>query len=182
MFVCILGKCFGKYSTLCVWSNVKQNNNKKPTPKTTGNGNHHCQPPKPTPQPTTNSISHNNPSPKTTHRPPQILKQTTTTNPQIDPSTKSNRNPQNKKQINKIHRPYLIGIQAPPRPHATVTTVTHYDHHEHQIPRTIRTDKQTPSRAMPPQQPRESATTETPLRNPEQKTPKLKKVFNPIQA
>jgi hypothetical protein len=34
--VCILGKCFEKYSTLCVWSNVKQNNNKKTTPKTTG--------------------------------------------------------------------------------------------------------------------------------------------------
>ena len=55
VFVCILGKCSGKYSTLCVWSNVKQNNKKNLYPKpseSTKNGNHHCQPPKPTPQPT----------------------------------------------------------------------------------------------------------------------------------
>ena len=61
MFVCTLEKCFGKYFTLCVWSNVKQNKT-KPTPKITGNGNHHCQP---NPQPTTNSTSHNNPPPIT---------------------------------------------------------------------------------------------------------------------
>ena len=55
VFVCILGKCSGKYSTLCVWSNVKQNNKKYPHPKppeSTKNRNHHCQPPKPTPQST----------------------------------------------------------------------------------------------------------------------------------
>jgi hypothetical protein len=49
VFVCILGKCSGKYSTLCVWSNVKQNNKKNPHPKppeSTKNGNHHCQPPR----------------------------------------------------------------------------------------------------------------------------------------
>ena len=63
--VCLhLGKCSRKYFTLCVWSNVKQNKT-KPIPKTTGNGNHDCQP---TPQPTTNSTSHNNPPPTTTHR------------------------------------------------------------------------------------------------------------------
>jgi hypothetical protein len=137
MFVCTLGKCCRKYFTLCVWSNVKQNNT-KPTPKTTGNGNHDCQP---NLQPTANSTSHNNPPPTTTHRRPQILKQTTTTNPQIHPSTKSNHNPQNKKQINKIHLPYLVDVQAPPRPYATATTVTHYDHHEHQIPRTQKKKK-----------------------------------------
>ena len=35
-FVCILEKCSGKYSTLCVWSNVKKKKKKKPTPKITG--------------------------------------------------------------------------------------------------------------------------------------------------
>ena len=76
MLVCILGKCSEKYSTLCVWSNVKQNNNKKPTSKTTGihqkwepplpatathpeihPATHHCQPPKPTQIPTKTSGS-----------------------------------------------------------------------------------------------------------------------------
>ena len=54
MFVCILGKCFGKYSILFVWSNVKQNKKKNSHPKppeSTKNGNHYCQPSKPTPQP-----------------------------------------------------------------------------------------------------------------------------------
>jgi hypothetical protein len=39
VFVYILGKCSGKYSTLCVWSNVKQNKKKnshqKPPESTT---------------------------------------------------------------------------------------------------------------------------------------------------
>jgi hypothetical protein len=67
VFVCILGKCSEKYSTLCVWSNVKQNKEKNSHPKpleSTKNGNHHCQPPKPTPQPTTSHpATHREPNP-----------------------------------------------------------------------------------------------------------------------
>jgi hypothetical protein len=57
VFVCTLGKCSRKYSTLCVWSNVKQT--------------HPCQPPKPTrnpPLPPTllpTTINKKNPPPTT---------------------------------------------------------------------------------------------------------------------
>jgi hypothetical protein len=52
VFVYILGKCSGKYSTLCVWSNVKQKKKKKLTPKTTGiHQNHRNLPPPPPPPP-----------------------------------------------------------------------------------------------------------------------------------
>ena len=64
VLVCILEKCSRKYFTLCVWSNVKQNNKKKPhpkPPKSTKNGNHHCQPPKPTLKPTTSHPHRNQP-------------------------------------------------------------------------------------------------------------------------
>jgi hypothetical protein len=50
VFVCIIGKYSGKYSTLCVWSNVKQNK-KQPTPKTTAS---HRNPPRNPPPSTTN--------------------------------------------------------------------------------------------------------------------------------
>ena len=66
VFVCTLGKCSRKYSTLCVWSNVKQIIRKYPHPKPSESTKNdpHCQPatqthpatpqptPKPTPQPT----------------------------------------------------------------------------------------------------------------------------------
>ena len=74
VFVCILGKCFGKYSILFVWSNVKQSNNKNSHPKppeSTKNGNHHCQPPKPI---VTHPATHSEPNPHwnqpKTHRDP----------------------------------------------------------------------------------------------------------------
>ena len=69
VFVCTLGKCSRKYSTLCVWSNVKQIIRKYPHPKPSESTKNdpHCQlatqthpathrnpprnPPKPTPQP-----------------------------------------------------------------------------------------------------------------------------------
>ena len=95
MFVCTLEKCFRKYFTLCVWSNVKQNKT-KPTPKITGNGNHHYQP---NPQPTTNSTSHNNPPPTTTHRQSQILKQT------HEQQTHNNLPPTTDPQANQTHSP-----------------------------------------------------------------------------
>ena len=53
MFVCILRKCSKTYFILCVWSNIKQNNKKKLTPKTTEINQKWEPPPRATPQPTT---------------------------------------------------------------------------------------------------------------------------------
>ena len=63
VFVCTLGKCSRKYSTLCVWSNVKQT--------------HPCQPPKPTLLPTT--INKKNPPPTTTTQSKSTTKSTNPT-------------------------------------------------------------------------------------------------------
>jgi hypothetical protein len=95
VFVCILGKCSEKYSTLCVWSNVKQNKEKNPHPKppeSTKNGNHHCQPPKPTPQPTT---SH--PQPTASQTPTEINPK-----PTSQPTKTCCTKPKIKLQINQI--------------------------------------------------------------------------------
>jgi type IV secretory pathway VirB10-like protein len=79
VFVCTLGKCFRKYFTLCVWSNVKQKKKKKkPHPKSPpATETHPCQPPQPTPlptqQPTTNqhkSTHHRNPPRNPPQNPP----------------------------------------------------------------------------------------------------------------
>jgi hypothetical protein len=76
VFVCTLGKCSGKYSTLCVWSNVKQINRKYPHPKPpeSTKNDHPCQPtthpnpphnpathPNPPCNPTTHPAAHPNP-------------------------------------------------------------------------------------------------------------------------
>jgi hypothetical protein len=103
VFVCTLGKCSRKYSTLCVWSNVKQT--------------HPCQPPKPTPQPTpathpathhnqqkkstTNHETHNHRNPIANHHrdPPEI-------NPKQQPMTQDppEQNPTTQEQRTTNHR------------------------------------------------------------------------------
>ena len=97
VFVCTLGKCFRKYSILCVWSNVKQINRKYPYPKPPQSTKNepHCQPatqthpvthpatPQPTPQPTQTHPTTPQPTPKPTanHRNSTINHCKATTNP-----------------------------------------------------------------------------------------------------
>jgi hypothetical protein len=68
VFVCTLGKCSRKYSTLCVWSNVKQINRKYPHPKPpeSTKNDHPCQPAT-HPNPPHNPATHPNPCNPTTH-------------------------------------------------------------------------------------------------------------------
>ena len=62
VFVCTLEKCSGKYSTLCVWSNIKQINRKYPHPKPpeSTKNDHPCQPAS-HPNPPHNLAAHPNP-------------------------------------------------------------------------------------------------------------------------
>jgi hypothetical protein len=95
VFVCTLGKCSIKYSTLCVWSNVKQTHPCHPPryPPQSTKKNHHQprnpQPLQPTPLPTTINKK------KTHHQPrnPQPPQPTPQPHPHPKPTPINKKNP-----------------------------------------------------------------------------------------
>ena len=92
VFVCILGKCSEKYSTLCVWSNVKQNKEKTHT-------QNHWNPPKR--EPPLPSANHPNPP----RNPPRAKPPSKSTqNPFRNPSKPAAQNQKSNSKSTKSHQ------------------------------------------------------------------------------
>jgi hypothetical protein len=180
MFVCTLGKCSRKYSTLCVWSNVKQT--------------HPCHPPQPTPLPTTinpanpppttkptTTATHETPTTTATHNPathlchpPQPTPLPTTINKKTTPptttATQSQTNPQPPQptQTNpQPPQPTPATHRNPPRYPPQSTKKTHHQPRNPQPPQPTTTQQITATHNPRPTANNQSPTgNKTPNKNP----------------